>query len=92
MSSEQDPERNPIIQPRLIRLAQRRPKLVDIEVRDRFLDNLEESVCERRCPPNISDRFSRILARSGEEAVEPVLRNTLRDRLSSANRGLLKRL
>jgi len=87
-----DPEKEPIVQPRLIRFAQRRPKLVDIEVRDRFLENLEESVCQRRCPPDVSDRVSKLVARSGEQAVEPVLRNTLRSRLSDANERVLNRL
>lgn len=92
MERSNDPEQEPVVQPRLIRFAQRRPKLVEIEVRDRFLENLEESVCERRCPPNISDRVSKLVARSGEQAVEPVLRNTLRTRLSEANERVLRRL
>lgn len=89
---ENDPEREPIVQPRLIQLARRRPKLFDIEFRDRLLANLEENVCERRCPPNVSDRIGRNMARSGQEAVEPVLKRSVRERLTGANRGWLEKL
>jgi len=90
MSEENDPERQPVVQPRLIRFARRRPKLVNLEFRDEFLKNLEENVCERRCPPNISDSAGRTVAMSAERAVEPVLQSTFRQRLSDANAGPLK--
>lgn len=90
--SERNPREEPIIQPRLVRLARKRPKLFDVEAREQFLKNLEESMIQRRTPPAVSERLGVNAARSAQEAVEPVIKDTARERMEKANEGLLSRL
>ena len=87
-----DPEKEPILQPRLVRALRKRPKLIELEARERFLKNLEENISERRCPPNISDRLGRNVSKSIQQAAEPVAKDTLRERLTGANETVLSRL
>jgi len=89
--ADDNPEKEPILQPRIVQFARKRPKLFDIQAREEFLKNLEDNICDRRCPPNVSDRLGRNMARSTQEAIEPVFKRTLRERFTNANRGLLEK-
>ena len=82
----------PVCKPWLVRLLRRRPKLVEIEARDKFLENLDRQICERRKPDNVAARLSRNSLRSAETTFEPVVAGTVRDRLAEANGRMLRRL
>lgn len=85
---DRDPKQEPIVNPHLIRLLRKRPKLLNIEVRDKFLENLEETIKERRKPRNIGG----IMIDRVQEASRPVADDFLEDRLSEANEKLFRRL
>lgn len=78
---------DPILKPRLVRLLQERPKLVESEMRDRFLDTLDEEICRRRDPEMVSGQMARSLLR----ASEPAFRSTTRAGLETANQTVLSR-
>lgn len=87
-----EPDDDPIWRPWIVKALRRRPKLVEIETREQFLENLEENMCERRRPDNIADRLSILGLRSAEGAAEPVVKTTMSQRFQKANRKRLRRL
>lgn len=85
---DESPADQPVLQPRLVRFLRKRPKLVEFEMREEFLEHLEQNIRERRKPGTVAQRLSRTV----EDASEPVIRDTLRRRLEKANDSLLRRL
>lgn len=85
-------EEQPICRPWLVRALRKRPKLVEIETRERFLERMDQVMCERRKPDRVAKRLSRNSLRSIEDSMEPAVAETVKDRMEDANEGLLKRL
>lgn len=81
-------EEDPVCQPHLVRLLRRRPKLVDIEMRDKTLLYLEQTICERRKPGRVAEKT----VRAAEEVAEPAAMGSVRDGLNKANSSVFKRL
>lgn len=92
--TESDPleGHDPILQPRVVRLLRKRPKLVDITAREEVLESLERNIAARRDPDVVADRFSRRTLESLMESTEPVVKERVQKRIESANDGLLSRL
>lgn len=85
-------EADPLLKPRLIRLARDRRRLIDLGVRKDVLDQVEKRVCERRCAENVGDRLTRETLGSVVDLSQPVVRDKAISGLSRANRSALKRL
>lgn len=83
-----NPAEEPLCKPHLVSLLKRRPKLFNIEAREKFLEELEKDICERRKP----DRIAEKIVREGEQAVERPVAELTSKRLEKANSRLLQRL
>lgn len=82
----------PLVQPRIIRLLKDRPKLVMGDRREQFLEQLENSVAQRRVPDVVADRAAGQGFDRAKEAAQPVVRETMRDSMERLNERLLKNL
>lgn len=67
----------PLLQPRAVRLLRMRPKLFDIRGRERFLEELEKDMADRRRPHNISKNITRTAQRAAEGPVVEALKGSL---------------
>jgi hypothetical protein len=81
-------EANPLLQPRLVRFLQRRPKLFDIDARDKMLEEIEKEICIRRDPEQVSSTVSKMMVRSGEKPVREAAKTTLQNANEKALRNL----
>lgn len=83
---------NPVLQPRLVRLLKRRPKLIEIDAREEVLDELETNIAARRDPDVVAERFSRATIESVKDSFEPVVSDRARKGMKRLNDGALERL
>lgn len=85
-------ELKPIVQPRLIRALKNRTRLVNLGLREEVLDNLEETVKERRRTDTVASRLSHEMMQSLSDTGKPVLEKSAKKRLDRVNEGILERL
>lgn len=83
---------DPVLRPWVVKALRRRPKLLDLETRDRFLAQIEQNMAERRRPAEISARLSRMGFESAAQAMEPAVQEAARSKMEDANRSILRRL
>lgn len=87
-----DGEKEPLMQPRVVKALKNRPRLVDFGVRKQMLEGLEESIAERRHPDRVSERASSTAAETAKQAAEPAARDVLGSVLDRANNTIFNRL
>lgn len=80
-------EVDPVLQPHLVRFLRERPKLIDVEMREKVLKGVEENIKDRRRPGYMAERIAEAAADIGK----PVLTDATRERLEKANGKVLKR-
>lgn len=91
MAPDSSPQ-EPILRPVAVRALRKRPKLVDVEARDRVLEKLEMQISARRTPENIAEAMSRQSLQRVADLGQPVVRDAMKDRLDRANSNLLSDL
>lgn len=85
-------EDQPVVQPRVIRLLRKRPKLVAENMRNDILEQVEHNITERRKPDTAAERVVRRVLDEARNAGEQVFSGRLKDRMAEANEGALRRL
>lgn len=85
-------EKEPLLQPRLIRFLKNRPRLIDKGMRKEFLEELEQEVVERRKPDTIAEKMARSAMGRVNNATGKVARRKARDAVNRANNGPLQKL
>lgn len=85
-------QQEPVVRPVLVRALRERPKLVDVEARDRVLEQIEMQIASRRTPDNIAEALSRQTLQQAADLSQPVVRDAMRSRLDRANSNLLRGL
>lgn len=92
VSPDEGDEVDPLIQPRAIRALKNRPRLISLGFREEVLEQMEETVKQRRHPDTVAEKAAQGLKERAEDATEPVVRGRLRNRVRQANERLLKNL
>lgn len=82
----------PLLQPRAVRALRKRPRLVDMGVREEVLIELEKNIVERRTADTLAHRVSQNIAQNMAEAGEPVVRNRAKKALDRANESVFSSL
>lgn len=82
----------PVIQPRLVRLLKKRPRLIEDDFRKELLDELDKELCRRRAPDRLSDEAVRGMFNRAADSTAPPVRRRVRSRLEQANNGILENL
>lgn len=85
-------EEQPVVQPRVIRLLRKRPKLVAENMRNDILEQVEQNITERRRPDTAAERVVQRVLDEARHAGEQVFSGRVRDRMVEANEGALRRL
>lgn len=80
----------PILRPMVVRALRERPKLVDVDARDRVLEQLEMQISQRRTPDNIADALSRNTLERAADLGQPMVRDAAKNRLEKANDNILR--
>lgn len=89
---DSQPADEPLAKARLVRLLRDRPRLIDRGVRKDFLDQLKDNIEDRRKPSNVAEKSAREVLNRSAESAQPVLRDRVKDKMESANEGLLSSL
>lgn len=92
VSPEENPEAEPLVQPRLIRTLKNRDKLIDFGVREEVLEQAEDIIKRRRHPDTVAERVTQRISQTAKDASEPVVRDRLKNRVNQANESVLKKL
>jgi len=85
-------EVDPLLQPRVIRLLRRRPKLFAEDARNEFWEEIENNVIERRKPDTVAERTVDRILNQAREATSPVMKGRARERVRKVNETTLSRL
>lgn len=85
-------EVDPLLQPRVIRLLKRRPKLFAESARNEFWEEIERNVTERRKPDTVAERAVDRLLEQTREATSPVMKGRARERFRRVNETVFRRL
>jgi len=85
-------EADPLLKPRLVRLARDRRRLIDLGVRKDVLDQVEGRICERRCAENVGDKLTRETLSSVVDLSQPVVRDKAISGIDKLNRSALEKL
>lgn len=83
-------ELDPILQPRAIRFLKKRDRLIDMGMREEFLDEMEDRVVQRRRPDVVAEKTVKKAFNETAEAAAPPMRRRVFGRLTSANEGILE--
>lgn len=87
-----DGELEPLVQPHLIRLLRKRPRLFNDDFRQEILYHLEENIKERRKPDTVAERSVSRLMGEAQQVTQPAVKNRVRDKLENENRKRLNRI
>lgn len=82
----------PLIEPRLIHLLEKRPRLVDRGIREELLHQFRENVAARRTPEKVGERISREMVNNIADTTEPVVRDRARNRMTEVNDTVFRNL
>lgn len=85
-------EDQPLLQPRLVRLLKRRPKLVAENARNEMLEEIEINMMERRLPGRVAERTVERTLSEMKNATSKVAQGRAKQRMAKANQGTLRRL
>lgn len=85
-------EKEPLIEPRVIRAMRKRPRLVDDGFREELLRNIENNVENRRKPQNFASGAAMQAAEVLADSVAPVAEDIVGGIGSKANETVLSRL
>lgn len=83
---------NPLVQPRMVRLLKERPRLINFGIREEVLDQLDGQICKRRSPQHLAERVSDVAIRDTSDAVKPVMRNRIEQKIENMNDEALNNL
>lgn len=92
VESDSRGEKEPILQPRLVRFLKDRPRLVDKGLRREFLEELEREMVERRKPDTVAERMARSTMDRFNQATGKVARKKASAVVNKANDGPLQGL
>lgn len=85
-------ELNPLLEPHLIQLLKRRPRLIDDGLRKETLDELETVIRERRTADTVASRVAHEVTQAGSGVAESVAESRFRQRLDKANESILNNI
>ena len=82
----------PLLEPKVLQMLEDRDRVVDLGMRDKIIRNMKDNIRHRRTPDVLAERFSKETVRSVADITEPVVRDSMRDRLEQANETIMRDL
>lgn len=89
---EGSPKEDPLFQPYLVRVLKDRPRLVDRGVRQDFLEELEDTLMERRRPDSVAEEAVRSVLDRFTDAAAPAAKKQVQRKAEQANETVLENL
>lgn len=91
-SPDESASKEPLLQPRVVRLLKERPRLVDFGLRKEMLEELDNIATERRKPVNVAQRATDNALNRARDAAKRPMQRRVEKRVDEINESILEGL